>query len=165
MTNERFEIDTEQWAVVPRVPTDEMVAAGMAVPCQDAEHDDFFAVYSSMIAAAPQPEQAQQSDAWAPHSINYDRSIHSNPSAEAWAALFIQTFPGLADKHDLMLGWFANAMMAMHDHLMRQPAPPNVQALVEALKDALEYLQHHLPDEALAPHRAALAAFQQGDSQ
>lgn len=43
-------------------------------------------------------------------------------------------------------------------------APPNVQALVEALKDALEYLQHHLPDEAIAPHRAALAAFEQGDS-
>lgn len=28
--------------------------------------------------------------------------------------------------------------------------------LYDALKDALEYLQHHLPDEALAPHRAAL---------
>ena len=29
--------------------------------------------------------------------------------------------------------------------------------LLEALKDALEYLQHHLPDVTLAPHRAAIA--------
>ena len=30
------------------------------------------------------------------------------------------------------------------------------ERLAEALRDALEYLHHHLPDEALAPHRAAL---------
>lgn len=29
--------------------------------------------------------------------------------------------------------------------------------LLEALQDALAYLQNHLPDEALAPHRAAIA--------
>lgn len=29
--------------------------------------------------------------------------------------------------------------------------------LYAALEDALQYLQHHLPDEVLAPHRAALA--------
>ncbi len=29
--------------------------------------------------------------------------------------------------------------------------------LLEALQDALEYLQHHLPEEALASHRAAIA--------
>lgn len=28
--------------------------------------------------------------------------------------------------------------------------------LLEALEDALQYLQHHLPDEALEPHRAAI---------
>ena len=29
--------------------------------------------------------------------------------------------------------------------------------LLQALQDALQYLQHHLPDEALVPHRAAIA--------
>ena len=28
---------------------------------------------------------------------------------------------------------------------------------VEALEDAVQYLQHHLPSDALAPHRAAIA--------
>lgn len=56
-------------------------------------------------------------DPWAPSNIEYDRSIHHNPDAKAWADLFVATFPALESKHDLMLGWFANAMMAMHDHL------------------------------------------------
>lgn len=29
--------------------------------------------------------------------------------------------------------------------------------LLEALKDAVEYMKHHLPDEVLAPHLAAIA--------
>lgn len=28
---------------------------------------------------------------------------------------------------------------------------------VEALEDAVQYLQHHLPSDELAPHRAAIA--------
>lgn len=63
---------------------------------------------------------AQQSAPWAPSGADYDRAIHRNPDAKAWADFFIATFPGQADKHDLMLGWFANAMMAMHDHLKAQ---------------------------------------------
>jgi hypothetical protein len=54
-------------------------------------------------------------DPWTPSGKDYDRSIHSNPDAAAWADFFVATFPGLADKRDTMLGWFANAMMAMHD--------------------------------------------------
>lgn len=57
---------------------------------------------------------------WSPSGIDYDRSIHSNPDAKAWADMFVTTFPGLADKHELMIGWFANAMMAMHDFLKAQ---------------------------------------------
>jgi hypothetical protein len=56
-------------------------------------------------------------DAWAPSGADYDRHIHQNRDAAAWADFFVATFPGLADKRDLMLGWFANAMMAMHDSL------------------------------------------------
>lgn len=55
---ETITIDTEQWAVVPRVPTQEIVRAG-------ADSLDTFLdatvieCYEAMIAAAPQPEQAQ----------------------------------------------------------------------------------------------------------
>ena len=63
-------------------------------------------------------------NAWEPSGKDHDRSIHSNPDAKAWADLFVDTFPGLADKRDLMLGWFANAMMAMHDSIKQKQAPP-----------------------------------------
>ncbi|MDV5861341.1 Lar family restriction alleviation protein [Pseudomonas mendocina] len=63
---------------------------------------------------------AQQSDPWEPSGADYDRAIHRNPDAKAWADFFVSTFPGLADKHELMIGWFANAMMAIHDHLKAQ---------------------------------------------
>lgn len=68
--------------------------------------------------AAHQRQQAQ--DAWESSYSDYDRSIHANPDAKAWADLFVATFPGLADKHELMISWFANAMMAMHDYLKAQ---------------------------------------------
>lgn len=74
-----------------------------------AGDEDVFPLYRK-----PQPSD------WQPSGADYDRSIHSNPDAKAWADFFVATFPGLADKHDLMLGWFANAMMAMHDHLKAQ---------------------------------------------
>lgn len=59
-------------------------------------------------------------DPWEASKIDYDRSIHSNRDAKAWADFFVATYPGLADKHDIMLGWFANAMMAMHDSLKQE---------------------------------------------
>lgn len=49
---------------------------------------------------------------------DYDRSIHSNPDAKAWADFFNETLVkrGLQPfDPDLMHVWFANAMMAMHD--------------------------------------------------
>jgi hypothetical protein len=56
---------------------------------------------------------------------DYDMKIHSNPDAQAWAKFFIHTKEKaswqLEDIDEaLMLGWFANAMMAMHDHLKSQ---------------------------------------------
>jgi hypothetical protein len=52
--------------------------------------------------------------------IDYDMKIHSNPKAQAWAKFFIQTKEKASWRLEdideaLMLGWFANAMMAMHD--------------------------------------------------
>lgn len=54
--------------------------------------------------------------------IEYDHSIHMNPDAKAWAEFFMKTKEenkwSLEDiDKELMIGWFANAMMAMHDHL------------------------------------------------
>ena len=58
----------------------------------------------------------RQNNDWTPsQNKNYDRSIHSNPDAKAWADFFVATFPGQAARHELMVGWFANAMMAMRD--------------------------------------------------
>lgn len=84
----------------------------------------------------PAKREAETVDAWKPSEEDYDRSIHFNPDAKAWADLFVQTYPGLADKHDVMLGWFANAMMAMHDHIKAQSSPVAVSdaALDAAVK-------------------------------
>ena len=53
--------------------------------------------------------------------MRYDMSIHSNPDAQAWAKFFIETTKYMdrdAFRDEAyMTGWFANAMMAMHDHL------------------------------------------------
>jgi hypothetical protein len=60
-------------------------------------------------------------------NTEYDMSIHTNPDAMAWAKFFI----GTQEKNktdideELMTMWFANAMMAMHDHLILKGAPIN----------------------------------------
>jgi hypothetical protein len=56
---------------------------------------------------------------------DYDMSIHTNPDAAAWAKFYTETKaasadPGNFDNEENMLGWFANAMMAMHDHITGQ---------------------------------------------
>ena len=50
---------------------------------------------------------------------DYDMSIHTNPDAVAWAKFFCESNPGVMDEGS-MIGWFSNAMMAMHDHLTGQ---------------------------------------------
>lgn len=55
----------------------------------------------------------------------YDMSIHTNPDAAAWAKFYTETKansanPAEFDDESNMIGWFANAMMAMHDHLTGQ---------------------------------------------
>lgn len=51
----------------------------------------------------------------------YDMSIHTNPDAMAWAKFFVETTKDVPQKElqdeGYMVGWFANAMMAMHDHI------------------------------------------------
>lgn len=59
--------------------------------------------------------RAALSDQWKPSGAEYDGSIHSNTDASAWADLFLATFPNCGADWATMVGWFANAMMAMHD--------------------------------------------------
>ena len=47
-------------------------------------------------------------------------TIHTNPDAQAWARFFLKQNPDSPHDEDMMIGWFANAMMAMHDHLTGQ---------------------------------------------
>lgn len=58
----------------------------------------------------------------------YDMSIHSNPSAMAWTKFFRECRPECNLDDETMLGWFANAMMAMHDHIY-QTSPPTRKPL------------------------------------
>ena len=55
---------------------------------------------------------------------DYDMSIHINPDAQVWAKFFIETTKDMDRDvfrdEGYMIGWFANAMMAMHDHLTGQ---------------------------------------------
>lgn len=57
---------------------------------------------------------------------DYGLSIHTNPDARAWAIFFCES--AFAQQHgisdiDTMQTWFANAMMAMHDHMRPDLAP------------------------------------------
>ena len=54
---------------------------------------------------------------------DYDLSIHTNPDAVAWAKFFMKTMEEkeIVIDEGLMIAWFANAMMAMHDHLKGAP--------------------------------------------
>ena len=56
---------------------------------------------------------------------DYDMSIHTNPDASAWAKFYVECrdqYQGdeRFDDEDNMIGWFANAMMAMHDYIKGQ---------------------------------------------
>ena len=58
-------------------------------------------------------------------------TIHTNPDARAWAKFFGEKYKvwsedGVeSDSEALMTAWFANAMMAMHDHLVLKGNPIN----------------------------------------
>lgn len=48
---------------------------------------------------------------------NYNLNIHNNPDAMEWTKFFRQNNPECNVSDDVMLGWFSNAMMAMHDFI------------------------------------------------
>lgn len=67
---------------------------------------------------------------------SYDMSIHTNPDAMAWAKFYKETHPDC--DLDEMLGWFANAMMAMHDHLKKKFSPTRDEVIQGELADKVE---------------------------
>ena len=54
---------------------------------------------------------------------DYDKSIHTNPDASAWTKFFMECNPDSNIPEDLMVTWFSNAMMAMHDSIRPDLAP------------------------------------------
>ena len=60
----------------------------------------------------------------------YDMSINTNSSALAWTKFFRECCPECNLDDETMLAWFANAMMAMHDHIY-QTSPPKQKPLSE----------------------------------
>ena len=56
---------------------------------------------------------------------DYDMSIHTNPDALVWTRFFREVNPDCNVSDETMLGWFSNAMMAMHDHLVLKGNPIN----------------------------------------
>ena len=76
---------------------------------------------------------------------DYDHNIHSNPDAMAWAKFFMETIKKnkcTIDNIDegLMVAWFANAMMAIHDHIYQtknvsEKTTPDIATLQKQLAD------------------------------
>lgn len=67
---------------------------------------------------------------------DYDLSIHTNPDAMAWNKFFRETHPDCNVDDDIMLSWFANAMMAMYDHIHGVPINgDHAQYLIDHAKD------------------------------
>jgi hypothetical protein len=81
----------------------------------------------SMLGQKPSEPTIKESSIVQSIACDYDMSIHTNPDAQSWAKFFIKTqiHTGFTIDEELMTGWFANAMMAMHDHLLLKGQPIN----------------------------------------
>ena len=66
-------------------------------------------------------------------SAPYDMRIHSNSSALAWTKFFREHNPECNLDDNVMLGWFANAMMAMHDHIYQSTQPEQTEQISELI--------------------------------
>ena len=56
---------------------------------------------------------------------DYDMTIHTNPDPMVWTKFFRECNPECNVSNETMVAWFANAMMAMHDHLTLNGNPIN----------------------------------------
>jgi len=71
--------------------------------------------------------------------MDYDRSIHNNPDARAWAKFFIETTKDVDREvfgiEGYMIAWFENAMMAMRDSMKPQETDDTIAKYVKACSD------------------------------
>lgn len=82
-------------------------------------------------------------------------ALSHEPDASKWAAAYKKTFPD-ADE-ELMLAWFANAMMAMHDYLEQKEctrATAQQAAEIAELRAEVERLKAGI--KAFLPKNVAL---------
>ena len=82
------------------------------VSCSYDCHGSHRALRDRIVA---QLEARVRAEAWTPSGEYHDRAMHHNGDAREWARFFLRTFPRCGADEDTMTGWFANAMMAMHD--------------------------------------------------
>lgn len=75
----------------------------------------------ALQAEVPELREKVKAQEWQPTYCEVPKGIHHNPSAKDWAGYFVSVFPQFKHQEDLMLSWFANAMMAMHDHIKNEP--------------------------------------------
>ena len=73
-------------------------------------------------------------EAWKSANVDYDRALHHNPDARAWAEFFVANFPNSGADLGLMTGWFANAMMAMYDSKVAEARREGARELADALE-------------------------------
>lgn len=90
-------------------------------------------------------------DTWQPTYLDTPKGLHTNPDAKAWAAFFVATFSGHKHMEDLMHGWFANAMMAMHDHIK------NAESDMSGSSDSLAAVAGRMAEELLQWHPTSKA--------
>lgn len=74
----------------------------------------------NIIRAALHSVEAEKESQWKASGYQYPVAMSHNPDAKAWADFFMAIFPNCGADPDIMLGWFANAMMAMHDHIVSE---------------------------------------------
>ena len=104
----------------------EVYTKGYAEAMRQQVYEAFEAGRKSITSEAwnKEREDAMIEDESAP----YDMSIHSNPSALAWTTFFREHNPDCnVDDDVIMLAWFANAMMAMHDHIYQSTQPEQTE--------------------------------------
>lgn len=112
---ERFELDTEQWAVVPRVPTEEMLR-GLVGP-NGYTSIRLVEAFLAMLAAAPRPEAGQQDGA----VIDYG----SIDQSSEFIQLFNAAFEALKHGHSIGICWdlMKAAKAELNKLAKQQPAP------------------------------------------
>lgn len=114
------------------------------------------------------PSQPAASEPEASEAHDYNRSIHASPDARAWAKFFMDTWSKMLSggRNPFAIGanffsteewmgtWFANAMMAMHDHLK-----PKEQAAINAATAELREEWKNLSVTAIAADNQNVLAY------